>query len=105
MMSLWPDLSSRILYRPDPPVLFRRLDLYGGILHNLHRGNWRGLYGHGLCLGIFIGRPGFEFLQQAFGWRLNDLGSILIGRFGSCSNFVARRRVACRRRQIQSSGE
>ena len=57
MMSLWPDLGSRILYRPDPPVLFRRLDLCGGILHNLHRGSWRGLYGHGLCLRLLPWPP------------------------------------------------
>jgi hypothetical protein len=52
-----------------------------------------------------LGRPSFEFLQQGFGWRLTDLGLILIGRFRSCSNFVARWRVACRRRQILSAGD
>jgi hypothetical protein len=61
-----------------------------------------------------LGRPGFEFLQQGLGWRLNDLGGrrlnndrglILIGRFGNCSNFFTRRRVACRRRRILSVGD
>jgi hypothetical protein len=53
-----------------------------------------------------------ELLEQGFiewladlGLALTDLGSALIGRFNSRSNFVARRRVACRRRQILSAGD
>ena len=71
-ISLGPDLRSRIVHRPDPSVLFRGLDLCRGILHNLYRGSLlyrgglHGLYGLDLCPCIFLGRPGFEFLQQGF---------------------------------------
>ena len=113
MISMGPDLCSRILHGPDPSVLFGGLDLCWGILHNLYRGSWRGLYrgslhglcGLDLCPCIFLGRPGLELLEQGFSEWLADLGLALIGRFNSRSNFVARRRVRCRRRQILSAGD
>ena len=126
MISMGPDLCPRILYGPGPSVLFRGLDLGRGILHNLYRGRWLGLYRgslHGLCgLGlrpcIFLGRPGLELLEQFFsdgpadlglalsglGLALAGLGLALIGRFNSRS-FFAGRRVGCRRRQILSGGD
>ena len=105
MISMGPDLCSRILHGPYPSVLFHRLDLCRGILHNLYWGNLRGLYGLDLCPCIFLGRPGFELLQQGFGCWLTDLGLILIGRHRSRSNFVARRRFRCSRRQVLSAGD
>jgi hypothetical protein len=39
------------------------------------------------------------------GLALTDLDSALIGRFNRRSNFVARRRIRCGRRQILSAGD
>jgi hypothetical protein len=105
VISLGPNLCPCILQGPNPPVLFRRPNLCGGILRNLCRGILHGLYWHDLCPCIFLGRPSLELLEQGFIWRLTDLGLTLIGRFNSRGNFVARRRVRCRRRQILSAGE
>ena len=112
MISLGPDLCSCILHGPDPSVLFHGPDLRWGILHDLYRGSVHRLCGPGLCPCLFLRRPSLELLEQGFiewladlGLALTDLGSALIGRFNSRSNFVARRRVACRRRQILSAGD
>jgi hypothetical protein len=105
MMSLGPDLCSCILHGPDPSVLLHRPDLRWGILHHPYRSNLRGLYGLGLCPCIVFVRPGLELLEQGFSERPADLGLALIGRFRSRSNFLARRRVACRRRQILGGGD
>ena len=106
MISMGPDLCSRILHGSDPSVLFGGLDLRWGILHNLYRGSWRGLYrgslhglcGLDLCPCIFLGRPGLELLEQGFRDWLAGLGLSLTGRFGRHSNLFARRRICCCRR-------
>ena len=71
---------------------------------------------------LFRRRPGPELLEQFFskwladfglaltglaltGLALTDLNSALIGRFNRRSNFVARRRIRCGRRQILSAGD
>ena len=112
MISLGPDLCACILHGPDLSVLFHGPDLRWGILHHLYRGSLHGLCGLGLCPCLFLRRPSLELLEQGFsewladlGLALTDLGSALIGRFNSRSNFVARRRVRCRRRQILSAGD
>ena len=118
MISMGPDLCARILYGPGPSVPLRGLDLGRGILRSLYGSSLRGSCG--LCLRpcIFLGRPGLELLKQGFSEWLADLGLALtglglaltglglapIGRFNSRSNFVARRRVACRR-QILRAGD
>jgi hypothetical protein len=45
-----------------------------------------------------------ELLEQGFSWWLTGFGLTLIGRLKSGSNFVARRRVRCSRRQSLSAG-
>ena len=118
MISMGPDLCARILYGPGPSVPLRGLDLGRGILRSLYGGSLRGSCGLGLRPCIFLGRPGLELLKQGFSEWLADLGLALtglglaltglglapIGRFNSRSNFVARRRVACRR-QILRAGD
>src|SRR6267142_6511094 len=47
MISLGSDLCSRIVHGSGPSMFFRWLGPSWGILHNLHRGSLRGLYGHG----------------------------------------------------------
>jgi hypothetical protein len=116
-MSLGSDLCPRILRAPEMSVLLHGPDLCWGILHNLCWGILYGLcgpvlcprmlcglYGLDRCPCIFLARPSLELLQQGLSWRLTDFGLTLIGRFRSGSNFVARRRVPCSRRQILSAG-
>jgi hypothetical protein len=104
-ISLWPDLSPRILHGPDLPVLFHGPDLCWCILHSLCPGILHGLPGPRLCPCFFLGRPSLELLEQGFSEWLADLGLALISRFNSRGNFVARRRVTCSRRQILSAGD
>ncbi len=102
-----PDLCPCILHGSDVSVLLHGPDLWSGILHNLYWGilyGLDGMYGHDLCPYIFLGRPSLELLQQVFSWRLTAFGLTLIGRSKSDSNFVARRRVPCSRRQGLSVG-
>ena len=112
-MSLGSDLSPRILYGPEVSVLLYGLgscrgillhNLCGGILHNVGLGILYGLYGHDQCPRIFVGRPSLELIQQGFGWWLTDFGLLLIGKFRSGCNFVARRRALCSRRQNLRAG-
>ena len=105
MISMGPDLCSRILHGPHPSVLFHRLDLCRGILHNAYRGSLRGLCGLGLCPCIIFGRPSLELLEQRFSEWLAGLGLILIDRFWGRNSFAARRRDRCRRRQILNAGD
>ena len=122
MISLGPDLCSCILHGPDPSVLFHGPDLRRGILHHPYGGSLHGLCGPGLCPCLFLRRPSLELLEQFFsewladlglaltdlaltGLALTDLDLALIGRFNSRSNFVARRRIRCGRRQILSAGD
>jgi len=123
MISLGLDLCPCILHGPGSSVLFRGPNLRC-LLHHPYRSR---LCGSGLCSCLFLGRPSLELLEQFFGEGLADLGltrtglaragltrtglaltdldSALIGRFNSRSNFVARRRVRCRRRQILRAGD
>ena len=117
MISLGSDLCSCISHGLDPSVLFHGPDLRLGNLRHLYRGSLRGLCGLGLCPCLFLGRPGLELLEQGFSdwlgfseWlgfsdELADLGLALIGRCNSHSNFVARWRIRCGRRQILSAGD
>jgi hypothetical protein len=112
-MSLGSDLCPRILYGPDVSVVLYGPDscrgiflhhLCRGILHNVGLGILYGLYGHDQYPRIFAGRPSLELIQQGFGWWLTDFGLLLIGRFRSGCNFVARRRALCSRRQNLRAG-
>ena len=76
-----PDLSTRILHRPD-------------LL----------LHGSDLCPRIFLGRPSLVFLEQAVGCWLRIFGVTLIGNVRGGSNFFAPRRLACSRRQSLNVG-
>ena len=127
MISLRPDLCSCILHGPDLSVLFHGPDPRWGILHHLYGGSLHGLCGPGLCPCLSLRRPSLELLEQFFskwladlglaltglaltglaltGLALTDLDSALIGRFNRRSNFVARRRIRCGRRQILSAGD
>ena len=109
MISVGPDLCSRILHGPNPSVLFHGPDLRWGILRDLYRGSLHGLCRLDPCPCLFLRRPSLELLEQGFSEWLVDLGLTLlglalIGRFNSRSNFVARRRIRCGRRQILSAG-
>jgi hypothetical protein len=122
MISLGSDLRSCILHGPDLSVLFHGPDPRWGILHHLYGGSLHGLCGPGLCPCLSRRRPCLELLEQFFskwlanlglaltglaltGLALTDLDSALIGRFNRRSNFVARRRIRCGRRQILSAGD
>ena len=107
MISLGSDLRSCILHGPDLSVLFHGPDPRWGILHHLYGGSLHGLCGPGLCPCLSRRRPCLELLEQFFSKWLADLGLALtglIGRFNRRSNFVARRRIRCGRRQILSAG-
>ena len=110
MISLEPDLCACILHGPHTPLLFHGPDLCRGILHDLYRGSLHGLCGLSLGPCLFLGRPSLELLEQGFSdwlgfseWPAGH-GLALIGRFDRRSNFAARRRIRCRRRQILRSG-
>ena len=122
MISLGSDLCSCILHGPDLSVLFHGPDPRWGILHHLYSGSLHGLCVPGLCPCLFLCRPSLELLEQFFGegladlgltrtglartgLALTDLGSALIGRFNRRSNFLARRRIRCGRRQVLSAGD
>ena len=131
MISLGLDLCSCIfiLHGLDPPLLFRGPDLGWGLLHRPDRSSLHGLCGPGLCPCPILRRPSLELLEQGFSEWLADLGLALTGlgsaladlglalisrfysrnalrsRFNRRSNFVARRRVRCRRRRIPSVGD
>jgi hypothetical protein len=123
MISLRPDLCACILHGPDLSVLFHGPNPRWSILHP---GSLHGLCEPGLSPCLFLGRPRLELLEQGFGkWlsdlglaladlssaladlglALTDLGPALIGGFNRRSNFVARRRIRCGRRQILSAGD
>ena len=102
MISLRADLRACILHGPDLSVFFRGPDPRRGILRHPHRSSGRG---RGLCPCFFLRRPSLELLEQGFIEWLADLGLALIGGFDGRSNFVARRRVRCRRRQILRAGD
>ena len=123
MISLGLDLCPCILHGPGSSVLFHGPSLRW-LLRHPYGGSLRGLCGSGLCPCLFLGRPSLELLEKFFGeglgladfgltrsgltrsgLALTDLGSALLGRFDSRSNFVARRRVRCGRRQILSAGD
>lgn len=122
MISLGSDLCSCILHGPDPSVLLHGPDRRRRILHHRYGGSLRSLCRRGLCPCLFLGCPRLELLEQGLiDWlalglallgRLALLGSLALlgglaplGRFNSRCNFVARRRVRCRRRQILRAGE
>lgn len=122
MISLGTDLCPCILHGPGPSVLFRGPDLRWGLLRHPCRSSLHGLCGLDPCPCLFRRRPSLELLEQGFSKRLTDLGLALLGRFNSRSalfnsrnaliggfdsrsNFVACRRVRCRRRQILSAGD
>ena len=111
-----PDLS--LLHWPNVSLVLHRRDLSPGILydlrsnvrwglrllHGLHLGLAFRLYGPELSPGVFLLGPGLEFIQQAFGRWLTDVGRTLIGSSDGGTDFVARRRFACNRRQSLSAG-
>ncbi len=90
-----------LLHGPDRLGIFH--NLRWDILHDLCLGILYGLYGPALCPCIFLGRPGLELIKQGFGWWLTDFGLTVIGSFKSGSDFVARRRLTCSRRQSLSA--
>ena len=119
MMSLGTDLRACILHGVNPPVLLGGPRLRRTLLRHPHG---RSLRGPGLFPRLFFGCPGLELLEQFFskwladlglaltglaltGLALTDLDSALIGRFNRRSNFIARRRIRCGRRQILSAGD
>jgi hypothetical protein len=96
---LGPHMCAGIFYGPDlrtgiyDPCLVI-LDLGLGILYGLH--------GPDLC--IFLCRPSLELLEHGFRWWLRIFGLTLIRRVKGGSNFGARRRLPCSRRQSLSVG-
>jgi hypothetical protein len=84
-----PFLCLGILHGPDPGL---------GILHELCWASCSGCSGRGVR-AFFLGRPSLVFLEQGFGWWLRIFGLTLIGSVKGGSNFVARRRLPCSRRQ------
>jgi hypothetical protein len=98
-----PDICPGIMQGPDVPVRLRGRSLYSGNLHDLCSGILYGLYGPHLCPCSFLGYPSLELLEQGLvGW-LTVFGLTLIGSFKSGSNFVARGRFPCSRRQSVSA--
>ena len=106
-----PDFCPRIVCRLDVSVLLHGPDLCSGILHDLclvildlGLGILYGLHGPDLCLCIFLCRPSLELLEHGFRWWLRIFGLTLIRRVKGGSNFGARRRLPCSRRQSLSVG-
>jgi hypothetical protein len=97
------------------PYILLAPHLRSGILHDLCSGISRGpdlctriyrrpgLLSHrpDMCPCIFLGRPSLVLLEQA-GYWLRIFGLTLIGSVRGGSNFVARRRLPCGRRQSLS---
>lgn len=93
-LSHWPDLCPLITDSSDVSV--RGSERCSGIFRNLCGGIFNGLYGPGLCLRIFLGRPSLELSKQGF---MLTIFSLTLTGFKRGDNFVAGRRVLCGRHQ------
>ena len=94
-------MCAGIFYGPDLRTGIYALCL---VISDLGLGILYGGGGPDLCLRIFLCRPSLELLEHGFRWWLRIFGLTLMGSAEGGSNFGARRRFPCSRRQSLSVG-